>query len=185
MKAQPVEGGWVEGESFQLRAPILNFTIQEILDDTFRNQVIEVLKIWIGYDIENLFRVKCGIHHFQVPYEYETNSTKVTGLVEQGGPFDDEAFLLAQKRLKELLRVIASHHYRKSELLSATLYAMILRHLSPHYQVGEFTPHDSNLHGTINRAFGMSRYAYDAVDSLLQELKDELAGHAIADAPVC
>ncbi|MFZ2081241.1 MAG: hypothetical protein WAV38_32260 [Xanthobacteraceae bacterium] len=184
-KAQPVEGGWVEGESFQLRAPILNFTIQEILDDTFRNKVVEVLKFWIGYDVENLFRIKCGIHHFQVPYEYETNSTKVTGLIEQGGPFDDESFLLAQKRLEELLRVIASHHCRRSELLSAALYAMTLRHLSPHFKMGEFTPHDSHLHGKINSAFGLNRYAYEAIDSLLQKSKGELLEHGITDAPVC
>jgi hypothetical protein len=184
-KAMPVAGGWVEGESFQLRAPILNFTVQEILDDTFRKQVMEVLKLWIGYDVENLFRIKCGIHHFQVPYEYETNSTKVTGFTEQGGPLDNESFLLAQKRLTELLRVVAFHHHRKNELLSAAVYAMALRHLSTHFKVGEFTPHDSHLHGKINRAFETNRYAYDAVDSLLQTVKDTLSGHGITDAPVC
>ena len=79
--------------------------------------------------------------YFQVPYEYETNSTRVTGLTEQGGPLDEDSFVLAQNRLKELLRVIASHHYRRGELLSAPPYAIALRHLSPHYQMGEFTPH--------------------------------------------
>ena len=60
-KAKPIEGGWVEGESFQLRAPILDFTVQQILDDEFRDKVVRVLKFWIGYDVENLFRIKCGI----------------------------------------------------------------------------------------------------------------------------
>jgi hypothetical protein len=184
-KAKPVEGGWVEGESFQLSAPILDFTVEQILDGDFRRNVVQVLKFWIGYDVENLIRIKCGIHHFQVPYEYETNSTKVTGLTEQGGPLDEPSFLLAQNRLKELLRVIVSHHYRRGELLSAAPYAITLRHLSPDYKVGEFTPHDSHLHGAINAAFGMNRYVYDAVDSLLQKVKDELAGHGITDAPVC
>ena len=184
-KAKPVEGGWVERESFQLSAPILDFTVEQILDDDFRRNVVQVLKFWIGYDVENLIRIKCGIHHFQVPYEYETNSTKVTGLTEQGGPLDEPSFLLAQNRLKELLRVIVSHHYRRGELLSAAPYAITLRHLSPDYKVGEFTPHDSHLHGAINAAFGMNRYVYDAVDSLLQKVKDELAGHGITDAPVC
>jgi hypothetical protein len=45
-KAKTIEGGWVTGESFNLKAPILNFTIQEMLDDDFRAQVAKVLKTW-------------------------------------------------------------------------------------------------------------------------------------------
>jgi hypothetical protein len=80
-RAKTVDGGWVTGESFNLRAPILNFTIQELLKDTFRDKVVKVLKFWIDFDVENLFRIKSGIHQFRVPHEYETNSTKITGMV--------------------------------------------------------------------------------------------------------
>jgi hypothetical protein len=51
MKANTVE--WVTGDTFNLKAPILNFTIQEILDSDFRAHVAEVLKFWIDYDVEN------------------------------------------------------------------------------------------------------------------------------------
>jgi hypothetical protein len=37
-KAQPIVTSWEEGSSFQLNAPILDFTIQQALDDTFRAQ---------------------------------------------------------------------------------------------------------------------------------------------------
>lgn len=58
-----------------------------------------------------------------------------------------------------------------------------------HYQnlcpkAGELTPHGSHLHGKVNRAFETNRYAYDAVDSLLQTIKDALSGRGITDAPV-
>jgi hypothetical protein len=46
--------------------------------------VADVLNFWIGFDMENLFRIKCGLPHFRVPYDYETNSTKLTGLVPPG-----------------------------------------------------------------------------------------------------
>jgi hypothetical protein len=69
---------WVTGETFQLKAPILNFTIQEVLDPDFRADVAGVLKFWIDYDVENLFRIKSGIHRFRVPFEYETNTTRFT-----------------------------------------------------------------------------------------------------------
>ena len=176
--------GWVEGESFQLKAPILNFTIQEILNDEFRAKVIDVLKFWIGFDVENFFRIKSGIHHFQVPYAYETNSTRMTGLTEQGGPFDEESFLLAQKRLIELLRAIGFQHYRNDSFLSAAIYALILRHLSTDFKLGEFSAHNSFLHTKINNAFGVNRYAYEAIDSLLDKLKSELESRGIRDGPV-
>ena len=73
-RARPVETSWEAGSSFELKAPILDFTIQEALDDTFRARLATVLKFWIDNDLENIFRIKCGNHHFQAPYEYETNT---------------------------------------------------------------------------------------------------------------
>jgi hypothetical protein len=72
-RARPIETSWEEGSIFELKAPILNFTIQESLDDDFRARLVAVLKLWIDIDMENIFRIKCGNHHFQAPYEYETN----------------------------------------------------------------------------------------------------------------
>ena len=49
---------WDTGDRFDLKAPILNFTIQDVLGPEFRRQVAEVLKFWIDHDVENLFRIK-------------------------------------------------------------------------------------------------------------------------------
>ena len=90
-KAQPIVTGWEQGSSFELNAPILDFTIQQALDDSFRAQIAATLKFWINNDMENIFRIKCGIHHFQVPYEYETNSVEGKGgTIELGGPFTEK-----------------------------------------------------------------------------------------------
>jgi hypothetical protein len=124
-KAQTV--GWVTGDTFKLEAPILNFTIQEVLDSDFRARVAEVLKFWIDYDVENLFRIKSGIHLFRVPGDYETNATNLTGWVSQGGPFREESFDLACGRLAELLGLITTHYYQKKDIVSATIYAMALK----------------------------------------------------------
>jgi len=182
-QAQTVD--WSTGETFNLKAPILNFTIQEVLDRDFRAHVAEVLKFWIDYDLENLFRIKSGIHHFRVPDDYETNTTKVTGWITQGGPFREESLLLAQNRLKELLGLIATHHYRNNDMMSAAIYAMALRQLSPMDYSGPFHPHDNFLHSTLNQLFGMQppSYVYQACDSLLKMVKDELARHGIVDPP--
>jgi len=183
-RARPVETSWEEGSSFELRAPILNFTIQEALDNTFRARLAAALKIWIDNDLENIFRIKCGIHHFQAPYEYETNTADVTGgISEFGGPFSEQSVQRAEAVLKELLGHITTHHYNKNELVSAAIYATALRRLSPIYKPFEFSPHDTSLHSELNKRFGMwpPTHSYQAVDTLRQMLIDKLAQHGISD----
>ena len=183
-RAQPIETSWEEGSSFELKAPILNFTIQEALDNDFRARLAAVLKLWIDNDMENIFRIKCGNHHFRTPYEYETNCADAKGgISEFGGPFSEKFVQRAKAVLKELLSHIATHHYKNKELVSAAIYATALRRLSPVYKEGEFNPHDSFLHMELNTRFGMSppTYAYQAADTLRQMLIDKLAQHGISD----
>jgi hypothetical protein len=182
-RAQPIETSWEEGSSFELKAPILNFTIQEALDNDFRARLAAVLKLWIDNDMENIFRIKCGNHHFRTPYEYETNCADVKGASEFGGPFSEQSVQRAKAVLKELLSHITTHHYNNDELVSAAIYATALRRLSPVYKEGEFDPHNSFLHTELNTRFGMSppTYAYQAVDTLRQTLIEKLAQHGISD----
>jgi hypothetical protein len=177
---------WVSGETFTLEAPILNFTIQEVLDHDFRSHVAEVLKFWIEYDVENLFRIKSGIHHFRVPADYETNTTKLHGWIGQGGRFREESLLLAERRLKELLGLIATHYYDSKDMVRAAIYAMTLRQLSPMGYSGPFDPHNPHLHNALNSLLRTtpSSYLFQGADSLLKMLKDELARHGIADPPL-
>lgn len=176
--------GWVTGDTFDLKAPILNFTIQELLDGDFRARATDVLKFWIEYDMENLFRIKSGIHHFRVPNNYETNTTKFTAWSGQGADFQEKSLQLALDRLKELMGHIATHYYRTNDMLNAAIYAMTLRQLSPEGWSGPwpFDPHDALLHGELNRQFKMEppTYLYQAADSLLKMVKDELLRHGIA-----
>jgi hypothetical protein len=152
-RARPIETSWEEGSSFELKAPILNFTIQEALDDTFRARLVAVLKLWIDNDRENIFRIKCGSPHFRTPYEYETNCPDGRGgTSELGGPFSEQSVQRAKAVLKELLSHITRHHFRNNELVSAAIYATALRRLSPRY--GQFNPHDTFLHTELNSRFG-------------------------------
>jgi hypothetical protein len=79
---------------------------------------------------------------------------------------------------------IAIHDHIKGDLVSAAIHAMALRHLFPtEYKAGEFHPHYIPLHAELNRLFGMEppSYRYQACDSLLKMVKDELAGREITD----
>jgi hypothetical protein len=78
-KAHTVNWAGDAADTFNLKAPILNFTIQQVLDRNFRGHVADVLNFWIEYDMDNLLRIKCGIHHFRVPHDYETNTIVAAG----------------------------------------------------------------------------------------------------------
>jgi len=174
---------WVAGDTFRITAPILNFTIQEVLQPDFRIKVAEVLKFWIDYDVENLFRIKSGIHHFRVPEDYETNTTNFRAWTGQGGRFREESLPLAQSRLKELLGLLATHYRGKKDMVNAAIYAMALRQLSPSGYEEPFDPHDTHLHMELNKLFGMDppSYLFQACDSLIKMVKDELARHGISE----
>ena len=181
-RAQSVVTSWDQGSSFELKAPILDFTIQRALDDSFHAKLATVLKFWIHNDQENIFRVKCGNPNFQAPYEYETNKAGgIRGTKAFGGQFSEESAQRAEAVLKELLSHITTHHYKNKELVSAAIYATALRRLSP--IDGDVTRHDMFLHSELNNRFGMSppTYPYQAVDTLRQMLVDKLAHHGISD----
>jgi hypothetical protein len=189
-KANTVD--WVTGDTFNLRAPILNFTIQEVLKPDYRDHVAEVLKFWIAYDVENLVRIRSGIQYFWVPADYETNKTSFTGWTRQGGYSREESLQLARDRLKELLGIVGTDYFRKKDMLNAAIYAMALRQLSPKGYSSPTGPtdpggpHDEHLHGELNRLFGMTppSYVFQACDSLLKLVKGKLRRHGIVDLPV-
>jgi hypothetical protein len=183
-RAQSVMSSWDQGSIFELKAPILNFTIEDALDDSFRTQLATVLKFWIDNDQENIFRVKCGNPHFQAPYEYETNKAcGIGGTSKFGGPFSEQSAQRAEAVLKELLSHITTYHYENKKLVSAAIYATALLRLSPTSKEGEYTRHNTNLHLELNNHIGVSpgTYIYQAVATLRQMLIDKLAQHGISD----
>ena len=96
--------------------------------------------------------------------------------------FSEKTLETAQSRLKELLGHVTTQSYLKRDLMSAAICALTLRQLFPDYEA--FMPHDPQLHNELNRLFAMDPpdYLYQACDSLLHLVKDELARRGITDA---
>jgi hypothetical protein len=183
-RSRTIHTSWDEGSCFQLKAPILDFTIQDALNEGFRARIKTVLKRWIDNDMENIFRIRCGNHHFRVPYEYETNRTDVSGGENEfGGPFSEPSVERAKEVVAELLGRITTHHFNNDQLVTAAIYATALRRLMPEYVPDKFNPHNHFLQTVLNNRLGMDppTYVYQAVDSLKQLLIDKLAEHGIAD----
>jgi hypothetical protein len=175
---------WVTGDTFRLEAPILNFTIQEALTAEFRSKIVDVLKFWISFDMDNLFRIRSGIHHCLAPSDYKTNMTDLSSLTGQGGRFREESLLLAQSRLKELMSLIATHYYERSDMVNAAIYAMALRQLSSIGYPESLNTNNVHLHMDLNKKFGLEppTYVFQACDLLLKTVKDELARYGIRDS---
>jgi len=176
-QAQTANWPWIG--PCKLEAPILNFTISEILETAKIEEVKSVLKFWTEFDAENLARIKNGIQQFVVPADYETNKTKDTARTMQGNwRFRDDTFQLAKDRLRELMSALTTYYFNTDDMVNAVIYAMALRQLSPEgYVLGQFNPHNSFLHTKLNQLFEMKPggYVYEACDLLLKIVKDELA----------
>jgi len=143
--------------------------------------VVKVLEFWINCDVENLFRIKSGIHQIRLPSDYVTNKIEHNGWTIQGGRFREDSLKRARNHLIELIGLIAKHHCDNKDMVNAAIYLMALRQLSSIVEPNQPYLHATSVHSELNKIFGMEDYMFQACDSLLKIVKDELARHGIVD----
>lgn len=163
---------WEGSTTFSLSAPVLDASVQDLLDDQFYLQAWKVLHFWIGVDLENLARIRAGIHSFQMPGEYRTNATSFRGRVTQGITKAPD-LAAAMEHVKEVVAYLSSQLHRRGDLAGATRCALLLRHFFRDDTSGG--THDSFLHGAINKVIGGDQdYLFRGVDSLNALLDQKL-----------
>ena len=164
---------WQGSTTFPLSAPILDASVQELLDDQFHRQAWKVLNFWIGVDLENLARIKAGIHSFKMPDEYRTNATTFRAWVTQGITKAPD-LAAAMEHVKESVAYLSTQLHRRGDLAGAARCALLLRHFFKDDISGG--THDSFLHGAINKVVGGEKdYLFRGVDSLNALLDQKLA----------
>jgi hypothetical protein len=157
--------------NFTLSAPILDFSVSEFLKDGFHETAKSVLKMWLEIERSNLTAVNAGLHSFEMPATYRTNSAETSARVVQGitcAPKEELAQSTAH--VKRLLSWLPNQLRRNSDMFGAALGALLLRHL------GDDHP-DPLLHERINAAVGRDDYLFAGVDEL-KHLIDEKIGPA-------
>jgi hypothetical protein len=163
---------WQGGSTFSLSAPILDVIIQDLLNDQFHRKAWDVLKFWIGYELDNLSRIKAGIHQFTMPDGYRPNETTFTAWVTQGtNSAPNLASLL--EHIRECVAYLSTQLYYRDDLAGATRCALLLRHFFKDHVTGG--THNSFLHNAINELIGKdpsSNYLFRGVD-FLNELLDQ------------
>lgn len=175
---------WTGSTTFSLGAPILDVSVHELLDDEFHRQAWEVLRFWIGVDLKNLARITAGIHLFQMPDNYRTNTIKLTGWVTQGITKAPD-LSSAMDHVKESVAYLSSQLHRKGDLAGAARCALLLRHFFKDDLSGG--THDTFLHGAINKVMGEEKpdYLFRGVDSLNTLLDKKLTQGAADKADDC
>jgi len=160
---------WTGSNKFSLGAPVLNASVQDLLQDEFHEKAREVLQFWIAVDVANLDRRKAGIHSFEMPAKYRVNGKGYGGRVTQGTNRAD-SLEAAMAHIKELAAYLAIQLRQRSDLAGATRCALFLRH----FFKDDTSGHLHFLHQAINALVkgGEQDYLFRGVD-LLNTMIDE------------
>jgi len=165
---------WEGGTSYSLSAPILAFTLSEIHNETFREQVKDILKFWIEIEQENLKRVKNAILEFSMPHRYKTNAKghggKVTHWLVRPNPEETKRAILS---LEVQLAWLAQTLWVNGDIPGAVRVALLHRHW--------FTDEDDHLarsltqlNSELGHKLGKTNYVFQAIDELGESLDKKL-----------
>jgi len=123
---------WKDGSTFDLSAPILDFTIQDLLDDGFVERAKKVLRFWIeGVDMENLRRMRAGVLNFKLPARYKTGESAELGswIIQGVNKADSAAVDRAASLLREPLDWVSDQLCKLGDLPSGTRGMLLLQQL--------------------------------------------------------
>jgi hypothetical protein len=165
--------------SFDLSAPILDFTIKESLQDGFVKEAWEVLRFWIEeVDQENLRRMKAGVLNFQMPARYTTRERPNGGGVVQGVTTAKRAAIdRAVASLKEPLHWLTDQLFKVEDFSSGIRSMLLFRHLFPN-EFRDLRALGSHLN-TLNTLLGRNepRSQSEGVDDLGSLLDQAIGEH--------
>ena len=161
VRSEGLSTAWKGGENFSLSAPILDFSIQEIIQDNFHRQVKSVLEFWIRLDQENLHRINTGIHSFKMPAKCYTNEIRpCPWAIQEIRKAENIEVVL--EHLKEVLSWITRQLHLRGELPTAACGSLLLRQLFP----DEDVIHNDDLCRRVNQVLGRDNYLYVGIDAL-------------------
>jgi hypothetical protein len=122
---------WERGkESLSLSAPILDFTLDKFLDETFISKAKSIIQQWVLWDNENIHMRKSGTPHALMPNQYKTNQKPdATGSMQQRLIARGEGLRAAVDNLSRILLWTASCMSYTGQQGLAVRMALLLRRL--------------------------------------------------------
>jgi hypothetical protein len=165
---------WTDGTKFSLSAPIIDRTIDDLLNDDVWNEVRSVLELWLQEAQRNLARFTMRVPMYAMPATYETNALEFKGgMVFQGSSLPTWLGGV-RATLGEILPWLSNAYFYQDDLRGMARAALLLRFLFPQYE-GPGTPDAHFVHPKINSALGLKpEYVYEGVDLLARKMDDLL-----------
>jgi hypothetical protein len=160
-----------------LGAPILQFTIDELLDTGRFDAIRNVLQFWILIDLANVHRYQTGMWSARAPFSYTVNEIPREGGVSYYRTYASlELRTKAETNAAELLEWLAQPRYSDGDLVGTLLALLAVRHsdrewTGPH--ASPFVLLRPFLAETL-RAKGEGQF-FAGINQLLEELREELA----------
>jgi hypothetical protein len=165
--------------------PILAIDIARLADDEYWKNARTVLECWIEIENHNLTRIRTGLHSWQMPDKYETNTIPSGGRVTQWLSRPPEELLNnGIRHLSECLECIGTQFHNTDNFVAAALVALLYRHL--HQKFAVFADNKTDVGGGLSRVFTAlndlplkrQNYFFSGVDELGKILENALQAEA-------
>jgi hypothetical protein len=165
---------WPGSYELSLDQPILDFSVNEMLDEVFWQKAREVFEHWIEVENDNLTRVRTRLLSCRVPDQYKTNEKWMTGWVTISLRFPNkEQVEQTTARLMEPVEWVGEQLLRNGDLAGAAKAALLHRHLFPEAHGGLFY----QVQHELNSRLGRNNYVYAGVDHLAEVIQKTLKGN--------
>jgi hypothetical protein len=191
---------WQSGQTASLSAPILDFTLGELVEEQFFQTAREVLDSWLELEYENLFRVTAHIRQWAAPEFYHTNEplrrswssihpaetgppqayqddTRPPGMVYQSGHgIGEPEFRKGLQRLRHVFAWIIDQSRTLKDWRGAVRAALLLRHFFPS-EGGDGSPsYVSGFCPQLDRFLDVknSQYVYATLDEIASRIDERI-----------
>lgn len=162
-----------ETGNYLLGPAILDFKVEDLLDDGKFQQFRSVLRFWVLQDFNNVRRYQMGLHSVWMPMRYTTNEVPTGDLAKiylAYAPVD--AVQKAESTALEVLDWLANVRANNGDYLGSLLAILMLRNRSKDQSLPALAFHKLLTSTRISEATGVNSGDYYAseLDRLLAEL---------------
>lgn len=175
---------WKDPERFELSAPILRITLEDLVHGDKLDLYREVLRYWIAADRDACALRRMGVLRLRMPYEYRVNEVPGVSNTEQGMTRPTEEQRVAGVRTAvEVLDYIGDQLLRAADRESAIHAALLLRRLvdmnaaffadSLHVRADQRSPFERDLGYAVNDLLlpgGKATWLFEGLELLRKEL---------------
>lgn len=165
-----------EDGTINLGPPILDFILQQALDDAFLNEIAKVLQLWIETDNRNLMRQQVGVQECELPVHDTNCSERRGGRRIRCFAVEATRFTAIKTRMAGLLLGLSNTLWSAGDIRGSLRAELLIRHLGYGNPVSD-TAFNFPLFSALNSSFRTNTPVasfYEGIDNLNKDLDRNL-----------